>query len=178
MEDTMRIHIVARKLKMTKPVKDFIEAKIEKLHEYLENIVWAQVIVSVEKKIHTAEVIVHAGHQTMKAAASTDEMYSAIDKAMDKIEIQVKKYKERFTDHHATESVDLSGDFTTLVGPEIRFSVVKDVPLKPMNKEEAVIEMEKQGYNFWLYQEKGTKQMQVVFKRIDSTYGLLQAVKK
>jgi len=70
------------------------------------------------------------------------------------------------------------GMITTLSGPEIRFSVVKDVPLKPMNKEEAVMEMEKQGYNFWLYQEKGTKQMQVVFKRIDSTYGLLQAVKK
>ncbi|MCX5793444.1 MAG: ribosome-associated translation inhibitor RaiA [Elusimicrobiota bacterium] len=173
----MRIHIVARKMKMTKPVKEFIEAKLEKLHEFLENIVWAQVIVSVEKKIHTAEVVVHAGHQTMKAAASTDEMYSAIDKAMDKIEIQVKKYKERFTDHHATEGLDM-GELTTLVGPEIKFSVVKDVPLKPMNKEEAVIEMEKLGFNFWLYQEKATRQMQVVFKRLDSTYGLLQPVKK
>ncbi len=164
-------------MKMTKPVKEFIEAKLEKLHEFLENIVWAQVIVSVEKKIHTAEVVVHAGHQTMKAAASTDEMYSAIDKAMDKIEIQVKKYKERFTDHHATEGLDM-GELTTLVGPEIKFSVVKDVPLKPMNKEEAVIEMEKLGFNFWLYQEKATRQMQVVFKRLDSTYGLLQPVKK
>ena len=113
----------------------------------------------------------------MKAAASTDEMFSAIDKAMDKIEIQVKKYKERFTDHHATETVDL-GEMTTLMGPEIKFSVVKDVPLKPMNKEEAVIEMEKLGFNFWLYQEKATKQLQVVFKRLDSTYGLLQPVKK
>ncbi len=173
----MRIHIVARKLKMTKPVKDFIETKLSKLHEYLDNIVWAQVIVGVEKKIHSAEVVVHAGHQTMKAAAESDEMYSAIDKAMDKIEIQIKKYKERFTDHHAAESVDL-GEFTTLVGPEIRFSVVKDVPLKPMNREEAVMEMEKLGFNFWLYMEKGSKQLQVVFKRLDSTYGLLQPVKK
>ncbi|HBA60970.1 MAG TPA: ribosome-associated translation inhibitor RaiA [Elusimicrobia bacterium] len=173
----MRIHIVARKIKMSKPIKDFIEAKIEKLHEYLDNIVWAQVIVAVEKKIHTAEVIVHAGHQTMKAAASTDEMYSAIDKAMDKMEIQVKKYKERFTDHHASENIE-ADEFTTLVGPEIRFSVVKDVPLKPMNKEEAVMEMEKLGFNFWLFQEKGSKQLQVVFKRLDSTYGLLQPVKK
>lgn len=173
----MRIHIVARKMKMSKPVKEFIEAKLEKLHEFLENIVWAQVIITVEKKIHSAEVVVHAGHQTMKAAASTDEMFSAIDKAMDKIEIQVKKYKERFTDHHATESVNL-GEMTTLMGPEIKFSVVKDVPLKPMNKEEAVIEMEKLGFNFWLYMEKGSRQMQVVFKRLDSTYGLLQPVKK
>ena len=173
----MRIHIVARKIKMSKPVKEFIENKLAKLQDYLENIVWAQVIVSVEKKIHSAEVIVHAGHQTMKAAAVSDEMYSAIDKAMDKMEVQVKKYKERFTDHHATETVDM-GEFTTLVGPEIRFSVVKDVPLKPMNKEEAVIEMEKLGFNFWMFQDKGSKQLQVVFKRLDSTYGLLQPVKK
>ncbi len=173
----MKVHIVARKIKMTKPVKDFIEAKLSKLHEYLDNIVWAQVIVSVEKKIHAAEVIVHAGHQTMKAAAETDEIYSAIDKAMDKMEVQIKKYKERFTDHHASEVVDLS-EFTTLAGPEIRFSVVKDVPLKPMNREEAVVEMEKLGFNFWLFQEKGSKQLQVVFKRLDSTYGLLQPVKK
>ena len=173
----MRIHIVARKIKMTGPIREFIEGKLEKIREYLDNIVWAQVIVSVEKKIHTAEVIVHAGHQTMKAAASTDELYSAIDKAMDKMEAQVKKYKERFTDHHATEKVD-SSEFTTIMGPEIRFSVVKDVPLKPMSREEAVIEMEKLGFNFWLYQEKGSKQLQVVFKRLDSTYGLLQAVKR
>jgi len=173
----MRIHIVARKIKMTKPIKDFIEAKMEKLHEYLDNIVWAQAIVSVEKKIHTAEVVVHAGHQTMKAAAVSDEMYSAIDKAMDKMEAQIKKYKERFTDHHASESVEI-GEFSTLVGPEIRFSVIKDVPLKPMNREEAVIEMEKLGFNFWMFQDRGSKQLQVVFKRLDSTYGLLQAVKK
>lgn len=173
----MRIHIVARKIKMSKPVKEFIEAKFEKLHEYLDNIVWAQAIVSVEKKIHSAEVVVHAGHQTMKAAAETDEMYSAIDKAMDKMEAQIKKYKERFTDHHAAE-VTHGEEFTTLVGPEIRFSVVKDVPLKPMNKEEAVIEMEKLGFNFWMFQDRGSKQLQVVFKRLDSTYGLLQPVKK
>ena len=64
------------------------------------------------------------------------------------------------------------------MGPEIRFSVVKDVPLKPMNKEEAVMEMEKLGYNFWVFQVRDSKQLQVVFKRLDSTYGLLQPVKK
>lgn len=173
----MRIHIVARKIKMTKPIKEFIEERLSKLQEYLENIVWVQVIVSVEKKLHSAEVILHAGHQTMKAAGTTDEMYSAIDKAMNKMETQVKKYKERFTDHHATEAIGYN-EFTTLMGPEIRFSVVKDVPLKPMNKEEAVIEMEKLGFNFWMFQDKGSKQLHVVFKRLDSTYGLLQPVRK
>ncbi|HAH32094.1 MAG TPA: ribosome-associated translation inhibitor RaiA [Elusimicrobia bacterium] len=172
----MRVHIVARKLRLTDTIKDFIEAKLLKLGEYLDNIVWAQAIVSVEKKIHTAEVILHAGHQTMKASAQSDDLYSAIDKVMSKMEIQVKKYKERHARHRGPE-MDLSG-FTTLVGPEIRFSVVKDVPIKPQGREDAVVEMEKLGYNFWLFLDKESKQMRVVFKRLDSTYGLLQPVKK
>ena len=94
----MRIHIVARKVKLTQPIKDFIEARLAKLTEFVDNIVWAQVIVSVEKKIHSAEVIVHAGHQTMKAAGESDELYPAIDKAMTKMESQVKKYKEKSID--------------------------------------------------------------------------------
>ena len=127
----MRIHIVARKIKMTASIKEFIENRLEKLQDYMDNIVWAQVIVSVEKKLHNAEVILHVGHQTMKAAASTDELYSAIDKVMAKMEAQIKKYKERNTDHRATEAV-AADEMSTLIGPEINFTVVKDVPLKPM----------------------------------------------
>jgi len=172
----MRIHIVARKMKMSKPVREFIEAKLTKLHEFLENIVWVQVIVTVEKKIHTTEVVVHAGHQTMKAAASTDEMYSAIDKAMVKMESQVKKYKEKFSEHRH-QTVDMT-EFIAYGAPQVTFSVIKDVPLHPLTKEEAVREMEKLGFNFWLFMDKNSRQMQVVFKRLDSTYGLLQPVRK
>ena len=173
----MRIHLVARKTKLTQPIKDFIEARLSKLAEFVDNIVWAQVIVGVEKKIYSAEVIVHAGHQTMKAAADSDELYPAIDKAMTKMEAQVKKYKEKFSEHRGLSGAEMS-EFTTLIGPQVVFSVVKDVSIKPMNREEAVKEMEKLGYNFWMFMEKDSKRMQVVFKRLDSTYGLLLPVRK
>ncbi len=173
----MKIHLVARKVKLTQPIKDFIEARLSKLAEFVDNIVWAQVIVSVEKKIYSAEVIVHAGHQTMKAAAESDELYPAIDKAMTKMEAQVKKYKEKFSEHRGPSSADMS-EFSTLVGPQVVFSVVKDVPIKPMNREEAVKEMQKLGYNFWMFMEKDSRQVQVVFRRLDTTYGLLLPVKK
>ena len=173
----MRIHLVSRKIKLTQPIKDFIEARLSKLAEFVDNIVWVQVIVGVEKKIHSTEVIVHAGHQTMKAAAESDELYPAIDKAMTKMEAQVKKYKEKFSEHRGPSGSEMS-EFTTLIGPQVVFSVVKDVPMKPMNREEAVKEMEKLGYNFWMFIERESKQVQVVFKRLDTTYGLLQPVKK
>jgi putative sigma-54 modulation protein len=173
----MRIHLVARKTKLTPPLKGFIEARLSKLTEFVDNIVWAQVILGVEKKIYSAEVVAHAGHQTMKAAAESDDLYAAIDKAMTKMEAQVKKYKEKFSEHRGMSISEMS-EFSTLLGPQAVFSVVKDVPIKPMNKEEAVQEMEKLGYNFWLFMERDARQMQVVFKRLDNTYGLLLPVKK
>lgn len=173
----MKIHIVARKIKLTKPLKDFIESKVQKLYDYISNIVWIQVVVSVEKKVHSAEVVVHVGHQTMKAAASSDDLYSAMDRVMDKIETQVKKYKERLSEFKA-EDVYYYKELPASFSPEIPSFVVKDVPVKPMTKEDAVAEMEKLGYNFWLFLDKKTKQMQVVFKRLDNSYGLLKPVKK
>ncbi|MBU2575329.1 MAG: ribosome-associated translation inhibitor RaiA [Elusimicrobia bacterium] len=171
----MRIHLVARKIKLSQPLREFIEVKLSKLTEYVDNIVWAQVIINVEKKIHAAEVIVHAGHQTMKASAESDDLYSAIDKVMSKIEVQVRKYKEKFSEHRH-QSVDMT-EFS-FGAPQVTFSVVKDVPLRPLTREEAVGEMEKLGFNFWLFMDKNSRQMQVVFKRLDSTYGLLQPVRK
>lgn len=172
----MRIHIVARKTKLTRPVKDFIESRLSKLAEFVDNIVWSQVIINLEKKIHSAEVIVHAGHQTMKAAAESDDLYVAIDKAMTKMEVQIKRYKEKFSEHRGPSSSEMS-EFSTLVGPQVVFSVVKDVAIRPMNREEAVKEMEKLGYNFWMFLEKESRQVQVVFKRLDTTYGILLPVK-
>lgn len=161
---------------MTEAIKTFIEERLSKLQDYVSDIVWAQVIVSVEKKIHNADVVLHVGNQTMKASASTDELYSAIDKVMTKMEAQIKKFNGRRTDHRA-EEVTTADETVALIGPEINFTVVKDVPLKAMTKDEAVIEMEKQGFSFWLYQDRDAKQMQLVFKRMDNTYGLLQPVK-
>ena len=173
----MRIHMVARKMKLTKPIKDFIGTKIEKMQEYADNIVWTQAIVAVEKKIHNAEVIMHVGHQTIKASASSSDLYSSIDKVMSKIEIQLKKYKGKTKSHRTHKSNNFS-DFSAVVGPQIKVSVIKDVSSKPMHIEEAVFEMEKTGYNFFFFMDKASSQMQVVFKRLDDSYGLLQPLKK
>ncbi|MBO4556836.1 MAG: ribosome-associated translation inhibitor RaiA [Elusimicrobiales bacterium] len=174
----MRIHIVARKMKLTEAIKTFIEERLTKLKDYASDIVWAQVSVSVEKTLHNADVALRVGNQTVNASASTDELYSAIDKVMNRIESQIKKYNSRRNDHHADETEAIYEDESVaLLGPGINFTVVKDVPLKAMSRDEAAIEMEKQGFTFWLYQDRDAKQLQLVFKRMDGTYGLLQPVK-
>lgn len=173
----MRIHMVARKMKLTKPIKDFIGAKLEKMQEYADNIVWTQAIVAVEKNRNLAEIVMHVGHQTIKASASSTDLYSSIDKVMNKIEIQLKKYKGKTKKHRIQKNHDFS-DFSAVIGPKIKVSVIKDVSSKPMHVEEAVFEMEKTGYNFFFFMDKDSSQMQVVFKRLDDSYGLLQPLKK
>ena len=171
----MNIHIVGRKIKLTKAIKDFIEAKVTNVLGYIHNVVWVQVTVGVDNREHYAEIVAHIGHQTIKATAKSDDLYSSVDLVLDKIEKQAKKYKEKIVDSRKDVK---EIDYTPSIVGEIRFSVIKSVPIKPMTKEEAVIEMERLGYNFWLFYDKDTNQLGVVFKRLDNTYGVIQPVKK
>jgi putative sigma-54 modulation protein len=173
----MKISIVGRKIKLTDAIKDFIEEKVGNTLGYINNIVWVQVVVGVEKKQHFAEIVAHVGHQTIKATAISDDLYSAMDKVLDKIETQAKKYKDKIVDSRRS-GANISELTASSIVDEIRFSVIKNVPIKPMTKEEAVSEMERLGYNFWLFVDKKSKQTQVVFKRYDSTYGILLPEKK
>ncbi len=172
----MNIHIVGRKIKLTQAIKDFIESKVSNVLGYIHNILSVQITVGVDKKQHYAEIVAHIGHQTIKATGISDDLYSAIDQVLDKIEKQAKKYKEKIVDSRKdVEEIDYASK--PLIS-DIKFSVIKAVPVKPMTREEAVIEMERLGYNFWLFYDKHTNQPQVVFRRLDNTYGILQPVKK
>lgn len=166
----MKITVVGRKIKVTGAIRDFIEKKVENSLSYINNIVWVQVVVGVEKKQHFAEIVAHIGHHTLTAKGVSDDLYSAIDSVLDKIEKQAKKYKEK---EIALRNNIEEMNYSPVSPMDIKFSVTKIVPVKPMTREEAVMEMERLGYNFWLFLDKKTNQPQVVFKRIDSTYGIL-----
>ncbi len=169
----MTVHIVARHIKLTKALKDFIQKKVEKIRHYFGNIIWIQVILNVEKRAHHAEIVIHASQQTMRASARGGDLYSAVDMVIDKIDVQIKKYKERLKKHRkndiSIESLDMN-----VSEPDTKFSVVKQMKLHPISHNEAVSEMERLGYNFWMFMDRSTRQIGVVFKRIDGTYGLLQ----
>ncbi|MDD2772085.1 MAG: ribosome-associated translation inhibitor RaiA [Elusimicrobiales bacterium] len=174
----MTVQIVARHVKLTKSLKDYIQERLDRVQHYFDHIIWAQVILTMEKKVSRAEIIIHAARQTFKAGSETSDMYSSMDAATDKIETQIKKYKERLKDHHPEETALLKAAEAALPQADIKFSVVKQVSVLPMSADDAAFEMERLGYNFWLFQDEETKQLNVVFKRLDSTYGLLQPVKR
>ena len=173
----MIIHTTAKHLQLTEPIRNYVQEKVRKVQKYCNQITPVQVVLSVEKRVHRAEIIVHAPKQTFRALAQSSDLYAAIDLASDKIDAQLKKHKERLRDHHARGADSLmenpAGEFIEAS----RFSVVKQVPMRPMSRETAAGEMESVGHSFWMFFDEESRQVQVIFRRQDDSYGILKPVK-
>ncbi len=171
----MKIHITARHLKVTPAINNYVAQKVEKAQRYFDHIVWAQVVLFIEKRAHKAEIVLHAPRQTFRVMATAADLYSAVDLASDKIDHQLKKYKERLRDHHKTPEPlveDAAPAAAPLAIPIIRAEV------SPITAEEAVTRMEDLGHDFLMFQDRRTKQIHVVYRRGDDSYAVLQPVRK
>lgn len=173
----MQVHITARHLRLTQPIRGYVEQKVGKAQKYFSDIIWAQVVLSIEKRAHQAEVVVHAKRQTFRSLAQGADLYSAIDLATDKIDGQLKKYKDRLTNHHKGKPADLDAVPVELGTSELQVSVTKQ-ELKPVSREQAIDEMDERGDKFRLFLDKTSGHVSVVYRRDDDTYGLLHGVRK
>lgn len=173
----MTINITAKHLQLSDPIRKYVEEKIKKVQKYFNQITRVQVILSVEKLVHNAEIVAHAPKQTLRALAQGSNLYAAIDLASDKIDAQLKKHKERLRNHHDRKSEAVTANFGTEFVGASRFSVVKQVPMQPMSPEMAANEMESVGHTFWMFLDEKSKQVNVIFRRQDDSYGILKPVK-
>ncbi|MBI5630472.1 MAG: ribosome-associated translation inhibitor RaiA [Elusimicrobia bacterium] len=172
----MEIHLTAKHLKITPAIRDYVSQKLEKAQRYFDHIVWGQVFLYIEKRTHNAEILIHAPGQTFRALASAADLYSAVDLASDKVDSQLKKYKERLKGRYKAASIVAVPDGAALAGP-LQFSVIKQ-QVSPMTPQEALQEMESLGQSFRIYQDKDSRQIQVLFRREDDSYGIVQPIKK
>ena len=114
----MRINVTFRHMETSEPVRNYVEEKLIKVKKYIDEPVEAQVVLSVEKKIrHKAEVSLGAKGITIKASEETSDMYAAVDGVLDKLDRQLKRYKDKIKKHKP-----LSGNLTML--PLMAISVV------------------------------------------------------
>lgn len=174
----MQIHITGRHVGLTKPIRDYVEEKVSKAQKYFGHIIWAQVLVSVEKRAHQAEIVIHASKQTFRALAKAADLYAAVDLASAKIDKQLKKYKERLKDRHRDSPAVPVVAAAAMGARPAKISIVKQVPMRPMTCDDAAEEMDRLGYAFWMFQDKDSGHVQVIYRRVDESFGLLQPVKK
>jgi len=99
----MQINLTGHHVELTTPLHDYVNSKLERLERHFDHVTDIHVVLSVEKLRHKAEATLHVSGGTLFADAVQEDMYAAIDSLTDKLDRQVKKHKEKLTDHHRSE---------------------------------------------------------------------------
>lgn len=171
----MEIQLTAKQLKVTPALREYVQQKMGKAQKYFDHIVWGQAFLFVEKRLHKAEMIVHAPGQTFRALATAADLYSAIDLASDKVDAQLKKHKERLKTHHKAKT---SEALPEPPAPEASPITVVRQAVEPITAQRAVQELEASGSRFMAFLDRDTDQIQVAYRRDDETFGIIQPVRK
>jgi len=172
----MKFTIVGKNIDVTPGLRTAVEDKIGKLERYFTPETEAHVTLSVEKDRQKIEVTIPMKGNIIRSEQVSNDMYVSIDLVEEIIERQLKKYKTKLVDskHGAVgfKQEFLDKDFSE--EEEIRIVRSKRFDIKPMYPEDACIQMELLGHNFYVFCNAETDQVNVVYKRKGNTYGLIE----
>lgn len=169
----MNIKFTGRKIDVTQGLKDYSEKRLQRIEKFFPESAYATVTFSVQKDNHIAEITIYHESMIFRAEISNDDMYAAIDKAIDVLERQIRKQKTRL------EKKLKTGAFVTdevQIEEETEFKIVKSKKYenKPMSAEEAILQMNLLGHAFYVFNNAETNDKCVVYKRKDGNYGLIE----
>ena len=175
----MEIIIHGDKIKVTDAMKDYINEKLEKLDKYLENSdnVRANVIVKVKNHEQTVEITIPLKSFILRSEETNEDFYASVDKTIDKLERQIRKNKTKLLARQAKQSFDFNFAVFDEVEEKEEKKIVKrkSVEVKPMSEEEAIIQMELLGHEFFMFKDADTDNFAVVYKRKDENYGIIES---
>jgi len=169
----VQIAITARNLELTPALRQYAEGKLKKLEKYLDNITSAHVILSIEKHRQIAEATLHVRDLTIRGQESTDDLYSSIDRVLDKLERQILKYKEKLVARSGRGGSKGEG-LSPLAEEEPEVVKVKRFAIKPLSVEEAVVQMNLLSHSFFVFRNARTDEVNVLYRRKDGNYGLIE----
>ena len=171
----MRIDIRGDKVKVTDAIKSYINEKIGRLDRYFENPVEmkAFVVIRVRNKDEIIEVTVPANKFTLRAEVCDNDLYAAIDKVSDKLERQIRKNKTRLRKQFK-EVLRIEMENDEVEENESIIVKRKQIELRPMSEEEAILQMELIDHNFYLFKNSETDKISVLYKRSDGSYGIIE----
>lgn len=172
----MKYIITGKNINVTTGLREQIEEKIGKLERYFTPNTEIHVTLSVEKDRQKIEVTIPVKGGIVRAEETNEDMYAAIDMVEDIIEKQLKKYKNKIIDSkQAGEGLSrafLDEDYDD--EDEIQIDRVKKFAIKPMDPEEACLQMELLGHSFYVFRNVETDEVNVVYKRKGGSYGLIE----
>ncbi|AEJ39018.1 sigma 54 modulation protein/ribosomal protein S30EA [Sulfobacillus acidophilus TPY] len=169
----MDVIVRGKNVEVTDALKDHVTRKLSKMSKYFDHQeVTAQARLSVEKDRHIVEVTVPVGGYLLRGEEAHPDMYVAVDRVVDKLERQLDKYKTRLKPRHLNDTKGVLEDS----GEEGDSALVrrKTFPRKPMTVDEAMMQMELLGHDFFAFTNAETDTINVLYRRQDGNYGLLE----
>lgn len=174
----MIMKYAGKNMEVTNALREVTEKKLSKLDKFFQKDIEGNVTFSTQKNRKIIEVTINLPGTIIRAEESSDDMYASIDRAIDVLERQIRKYKTRLQKRYQN-------------GETIRFENViplnresdddrpklvkrKKFGLKPMSSEEAILQMELLRHNFFVFMDSETEDINVVYKRKDGDYGLIE----
>lgn len=178
--DNMKYNIRGDKLEVTSAIENYVENKLDRLNKYFQNDeVVANVLLKVRGREQIIEVTIPADKYILRGEVGNDDLYSAIDLVTDKLERQIRKNKTRLSKQNkGYKDLNLNFDIeeNDIEDESIKYNIVKrkTLEMKPMDEEEAILEMNLLGHDFFVYKDMHSDNICVLYKRKDGEYGILE----
>jgi len=180
----VKYNIRGQQIAVTDALRDYVEKKLSRLERYFESPLTSEVNVtlSVIKNKQGVEVTIPLTGVMLRAEEKHDDMYAAIDLVVDKLERQIRKHKtkinRKFRQDRGLKAVftEDAGTAVQVMEDEDELEVVrtKRHTLKPMDVEEAILQMNMVGHSFYVFANAESKEVNVVYRRNDGRYGLIE----
>ncbi|ACX51615.1 sigma 54 modulation protein/ribosomal protein S30EA [Ammonifex degensii KC4] len=174
----MRITVRGKNIEVTEALRQYVEKRLGKLERFANYLGEAQVVLSLERENHKVEVTINMNGMILRGEEATHDMYAAIDLVVDKLERQIERYKGKWLRRRVEGSAAPSTPYLEPAGKgeeeEFRVVKVKRFAWKPMSIKEAILQMNLLGHNFFVFTNAETEQVNVVYRRKDGNYGLIE----
>ena len=174
----MKVTVAGKNMNVTDALRDTIVSKMEKLDKYFSKEAEAKVTLSVEKERQIVEATIPISGTVLRAEEATIDMYTTVDKVVDKLSAQLRKHKTRLEKNRLNqyetirfENIPAEEEADSF---EPRIVKTKRFPVKPMNQEEAILQMELIGHSFFVFANEETNEVNVSYKRKDGHDGLIE----
>ncbi|MFC1856427.1 ribosome hibernation-promoting factor, HPF/YfiA family [Thermodesulfobacteriota bacterium] len=173
----MQTSVTFKNLDPSEHLKAYVMDKLDRLDKFLYNPAEASVVLSVEKFRHIAEVNIVGDRLNINGKEETEDMYSAIDMVLDKLEKQIKKNKQKIREHRSGSkgrAKSVKAELPPALEEEEIPVIIKNIDYKPMDIDEAIMQMDLIDDNFLVFTNARTDKVNVLYRRKSGSYGLIQ----
>jgi putative sigma-54 modulation protein len=179
----MEITVTFRHVEPTAELRSYVEEKVYKIKKYFDSPLDAHIVLEIEKFRHIADVTLSIDGNKVKAVEQTGDMYSSVDKVMDKIEQQLRRMLSRKREYKGEQIRGIEGEgllsgegeaLDAVAESELKIIKTEKVDTKPMDVDEAALQMELSKRNFLVFFNSKSNNINVIYKRKDGNLGLIE----